>query len=36
MIEVRGDWAYVEVLTYEREALIRGWIYRGNLHIVAP
>ncbi len=33
VIEVRDDWAYVEVFTYEREALIRGWIYRGNLRI---
>lgn len=31
ILMIKGDWAQVDVFTYGRETLQRGWVYRGNL-----
>jgi hypothetical protein len=32
--KIVGDWALVEVFSYENEAVVSGWIYRGNLRVM--
>lgn len=31
VIKVQGNWAYVEVMPYQSEPLLQGWVYRGGL-----
>lgn len=33
VLEVQGDWVFVEVFAYETEAKTQGWVYRGNLRL---
>lgn len=34
VVQTAGDWAQVEVFTYDKETLIRGWVHRGNIRLM--